>query len=223
MSVGTPTEIQYRVAETAVTLSGDALTPGEPVTVTAGTTANIDNYLPVDLTILKVDSNGMTTPLKGAVFTIQQINETSTVLSLVEETLATAETTGDVEGETGTDGIARFTGLKAGYYIIKETKLPAGYVQTDSGCFYVRVENGAVALVEKDEAGVWQESEGNARLLIAAADASNPATVTVGNEAGVALPSTGGYGTDQLYLLGSMLVMLAGAGFILLQRKKRVG
>ena len=38
----------------------------------------------------------------------------------------------------------------------------------------------------------------------------------------VSLPSTGGPGTTALYLLGSMLIMLAGAGFILMGRKKRV-
>lgn len=41
-------------------------------------------------------------------------------------------------------------------------------------------------------------------------------------EGGYELPSTGGPGTNLLYLLGSMLIMLASAGFILLRRKKRV-
>ena len=45
---------------------------------------------------------------------------------------------------------------------------------------------------------------------------------TIGNTPGAALPSTGGPGTNLLYLLGGLLITFAGAGFILLQRKKRV-
>lgn len=39
----------------------------------------------------------------------------------------------------------------------------------------------------------------------------------------VPLPSTGGPGTNLLYLLGGMMIMLAGAGLILLNRRKREG
>lgn len=210
---GTPTEIEYRVAETAVTFAGNSLTTGDPVNVTAGT-ANIDNYLPVDLTILKVDSNGMTKALKGATFTIQQIDETASVLSLISGTLATAETNGEIPGETGDDGVATFTGLSAGYYIVKETKLPAGYIQTDTGSFYIRVKYGEVKLVERDGTG-WKESDGNEKLIFTAANGSNPASVKVGNEPGAALPNTGGPGTKLLYLLGILLTGLAGAGLMM--------
>ena len=46
-------------------------------------------------------------------------------------------------------------------------------------------------------------------------------TFTVENTPGASLPSTGGPGTNLLYLFGSMLVMLAGAGFVLQNRRKR--
>ena len=46
---------------------------------------------------------------------------------------------------------------------------------------------------------------------------------TVENEPGARLPNTGGPGTNLLYLLGGMMIMLAGAGLILLNRKKREG
>jgi LPXTG-motif cell wall-anchored protein len=219
---GTPTEIMYRVVETAAALSDNGLIPADPVVVTAGQPVNIDNYVPVDLTILKVDSQGMTRPLAGAIFTIQRIDETASVLSLIDGTLQTATTTGTGSVETGADGVATFTGLTAGYYIVKETKLPDGYILTGSGSFYIAVENGQVKLVEKDEAGGWVASNEDAKLAFSAANETDPATVKVGNDAGYELPSTGGPGTNLLYLLGSMLVMLAGAGFILLQRKKRV-
>lgn len=125
----------------------------------------------------------------------------------------------DEKLETGTDGIARFTSLSAGYYIVKETKLPAGYVLNGTGSFFVKVENGAVKLVEQGESG-WVEADGNAKLVFTVADGDNPAIVKVGNDAGVSLPSTGGPGTSLLYLLGTIMTLLAGAG-LFLKRKER--
>ena len=46
-------------------------------------------------------------------------------------------------------------------------------------------------------------------------------TITVTNTPGVELPATGGPGTTLYYLLGSLLIMLASAGFILHSRKKK--
>ena len=60
------------------------------------------------------------------------------------------------------------------------------------------------ALVDEDGKGVYNYSY----------------TLTVTNTAGYVLPSTGGPGTHAVYLLGSMMILLAGAGFILLGRKK---
>ena len=96
------------------------------------------------------------------------LGQKSSVLSLIDGTLVTAATPGTDSVETGTDGIASFTGLKAGYYIVKETKLPAGYVQTGTGSFYIKVENGKVKLVEKSSDG-WVESSGNEKLVFTAA------------------------------------------------------
>ena len=45
-----------------------------------------------------------------------------------------------------------------------------------------------------------------------------PATVTIQNEAGAALPSTGGYGTGMFYILGSIITLVA---VVLLITKKR--
>ena len=142
------------VAENAIITNNDT---ERTVTIT-----NTDTL--VDLDILKVDSNGMTKPLPGATFTIEQIDETKTVLSVVEGTLVTGKTTGDNQVETGADGIVHFTGLKNGYYIVTETKLPDGYVQSGDGTFYIRVEVGAVSLVERDSSGQWKPSDGNDKL-----------------------------------------------------------
>ena len=62
---GTSTQIQYRVVETVAKISDDDLTPGDPVVVTAGGPVNIDNYLPVDITIVKVDADDPSKPMTG--------------------------------------------------------------------------------------------------------------------------------------------------------------
>ena len=198
---------------------GEAVDAGEEALAEDGSTITIINTdILADLTILKVDSNGMTTPLKGATFTIQQFDETKPALSLLGDPV-TATTTGENVGETGADGIARFTGLKAGYYVVKETKLPEGYVQSGDGSFYVKVDNGAVTLIEKNTDGAWEESAGADKLVFAAATETDPATITVGNDAGAALPHTGGPGIGLLYILGSILLLGAGA---LLRRSRRM-
>ncbi|MBQ9065601.1 MAG: LPXTG cell wall anchor domain-containing protein [Blautia sp.] len=42
----------------------------------------------------------------------------------------------------------------------------------------------------------------------------------VGNEPGAALPNTGGPGTSLIYLLGTMLTGIAGAGTVMKRRRK---
>ncbi|MBQ9325025.1 MAG: Cna B-type domain-containing protein [Clostridia bacterium] len=53
--------------------------------------------------------------------------------------------------------------------------------------------------------------------------ATNGQRIVNTQEGGYVLPSTGGPGTRLFTVLGSILILFAGAGFILLQRKKRVG
>ncbi|MBQ8952963.1 MAG: LPXTG cell wall anchor domain-containing protein, partial [Clostridia bacterium] len=52
---------------------------------------------------------------------------------------------------------------------------------------------------------------------------TDPYTLTVTNNAGYVLPSTGGPGTRIFKLLGGMMITLAGAGFIRLRWKRRAG
>ena len=53
-------------------------------------------------------------------------------------------------------------------------------------------------------------------------DPSKGWIVKVMNDAGVSLPSTGGHGTNLIYLLGTILTMLAGAGVMMQKRRKAV-
>lgn|GEM_PF-2364708 len=211
---GTPTAIQYRVFETAATLQSGNLTPGDPAAVTFGQPTNIDNYLPVDLIIVKVDSTNMTTPLPNAQFILKELDPEGkgTYLSGgVEKT----------SGLTDAEGRTSITGIAGGYYEISETKVPDGYVLIDSGKLYIRVANGETTLLTKDANKAvteWAERTLSETEKLRF-DADN-ATFTVGNTPGAALPSTGGSGTNLYYLLGTMLIALAGAALVMTRRRK---
>ena len=199
----------------------------------------------VDLDILKVDATDMTTPLQGAQFTLHKLdpeNHGSYLGGDAAETMVSEMT--DAEGRTS------FESIKTGYYEMTETKMPDGYVKTEEIRVYIRVQDGVVTRLVKtaddpqtdnvDEGLVknWPMMESDTSLIqftagqeaveddpatndVDESQAETNAMVKVGNTPGASLPSTGGPGTNLLYLLGSMLIMLAGAGFILLNRKKR--
>lgn len=176
----------------------------------------------VDFDILKVAA-GTTNPLEGATFTLQKIEETSTTTSVIVDTTSAAIAS-DPE-TTGSDGKVSFKGIKAGYYEVKETRTPYGYVLTDDGTFYVKVDSNGVKLLEKnivDGKLSFTEATGTSVGNVSINTLDTTVTFTVENTPGASLPSTGGPGTNLLYFLGSMMIMLAGVGFILLSRKKRV-
>ena len=186
------------------------------------------------LKIIKVDAHGMTTLLEGAKFEIRKVDPDNVTLSYLDST-ATLPTTNGTDHKTGTDGEATFTGLTAGIYEVREAEMPAGYVQTGDGVFYIKVENGTVSLVTRtvteDGDGAkhvsWSVNSGDAKLMFTAAVGEVPATAKVGNDAGVALPSTGGHGTLPLTGAGALLLLLAGTALtvrkLLIQRNTGKG
>ena len=48
---------------------------------------------------------------------------------------------------------------------------------------------------------------------------STPVTYRIRNDSGARLPSTGGSGTKRIYLLGIMLIVLAGVGLVMRKRR----
>jgi len=87
---------------------------------------------------------------------------------------------------------------------------------------YYVVESEVPLYVTSYGTSTTVESTTTYSVINGAQDAKDGGVIVNQTFGGYELPSTGGPGTNLLYLLGSMLVMLAGAGFILLQRKKRV-
>ena len=121
-------------------------------------------------------------------------------------------------GTVGADGVLRFTGLSAGEYTITELKAPAGYNLLKGS---IKVTIGFTAPAENadpancDWTYTWSTND-NADLQLIT---TNSNQITVKNNAGTELPSTGGIGTTIFYVAGSVLVL---AAVVLLVTKKRM-
>lgn len=114
-------------------------------------------------------------------------------------------------GTVGADGVLRFEGLAAGTYTITEIKAPEGYnllkdpVTATIG-FTAPKENAT----SKDCTWTYTGTD--------VVNGTNTNTVTIVNQAGPELPSTGGMGTKVFYVLGFILV--AGAAVLLITKRR---
>lgn len=173
------------------------------------------------LAINKVDGNG--DGLKDAEFEVR-LDGSNTPISVVgQDGMYRVAVEGD-EGATttvksGEDGLIVIQGVAAGKYWVKETKAPAGYNLLETERDVTAVLNGTYTKTSKytvDAAGnVTYSEDGNKTVTT-----SVPVTfITVVNKIGTLLPSTGGIGTTIFYVVGGVLVVVAG---ILLITKKRM-
>lgn len=99
---------------------------------------------------------------------------------------------------TGDDASAEVIGLDDATYTLKEVVVPAGYNKAD--------DQTVSSLVKEDG-----QNEASAT------------TITVENNKGTVLPSTGGIGTTIFYVVGSILVVAAGVLLITKKRMSREG
>ena len=208
---------------TEVTIDGTKYTASYtviPAEVTAGRTATatiINTKKPFDLNLLKKDEDDTTKTLDGAEFTLNKLTydpETGTIS--YEDGTEKKVTTKD-------GGKAAFTSLALGYYEIKETKAPDGYVLTTDSTFYIRVTSSGVDLIIRDNSKApaeWETSDGSGKVTFEADPEAKTYTATVANEPGEALPSTGGPGTRLFKILG--LAMMLGAGVMLFRRRSLI-
>lgn len=104
-------------------------------------------------------------------------------------------------------------GLTAGRYRIKETAAPDGYIVLDSYLYFTVTEatdtsgNKTFTVALSDENGTAISSSTKAQLTAAAGDYSN--RIQIANEAGKALPSTGGSGKYVYIIAGITLMIIA--------------
>ena len=113
------------------------------------------------------------------------------------------------KGTVGADGVLRFEGLSAGEYTITEIKAPSGYNLLKNPItvkIYWTVPTG-------DSTECTWTYEGTDLV-----NGTNVNRITVTNQAGKELPSTGGRGTTLFYVIGGILV--AAAGIVLIARRR---
>ena len=120
-------------------------------------------------------------------------------------------------------------------YQLVETSAPSGYVITAESNYFkvvgirdetetkrVRYTGMEIRLTDKNGNDIVDES-GEKKLVYKNATVSEQSLqITITNEPGVALPSTGGSGTDLFYLFGTLLTGLAGAGLVMKRRRRNV-
>lgn len=121
---------------------------------------------------------------------------------------------------TGADGIARFAGLGAGTYYIKETSAPNPYILLKEPIeVVVTMEEPPSVSLGTENAIFEYKVSGSGVKGNATTDADGKVIFTVENEKGFVLPTTGGMGT-YLFTIGGALLILAAVVLILRSRKK---
>ncbi|MBQ9016468.1 MAG: InlB B-repeat-containing protein [Firmicutes bacterium] len=171
--------------------------------------ANLLKAVPVTLTKVGVDNTVIEpneVPLAGAVFTVYT------------SATGTAETdiAKDIDGKqlkdlsSAADGVFFSGKLQVGTYYLEETTVPAGYYPPQ-GRFKLSVSTAADPKIE----ATWVTGNDSGTQGTVIGSLTDGYSVTVRNTSGVELPSTGGPGTAMLYILGGMLILLAGAGMII--------
>ena len=107
---------------------------------------------------------------------------------------------------TGSTGKFEIEGLDAGTYVLKETTVPAGYNKAADVTVKIG-DDDKVYTVTVGENDTTSETEATGK------------TITVVNQSGSELPSTGGMGTTLFYVVGGLLMA---AAVVLLVTKKRM-
>ena len=124
------------------------------------------------------------------------------------------QTNTEIKMTVGKDGKVTFTGLRDGAYTLKETKVPDGYNGIENIDFTI-----TCTITKSQSSDQWTVaySTNNQNITV---ENDNKLKISITNNKGVELPSTGGIGTTIFYVAGSILVLAAA---ILLITKRRMG
>lgn len=181
-----------------------------------------------ELDTIKVDGDNTDSKLAGAKFTMKatdgdhagkyvQIDGNNKVAGWTDDAADAAEL------ESDENGLFKVIGLDSGTYELTETAAPEGYNKLDGP-----VEVVLTATTKNDQA--WDDFDANTALTALTVTASSElgtvdtnrgiGTITIANNKGSSLPSTGSIGTVLFYIVGGTLFVGAGVTLI---TKKRVG
>ena len=157
--------------------------------------------------ITKVDVDDETTKLDGAKFVLKNSEGSFYKYNADKDDVEWVANQSQADEVTTVGGAAKFEGLKAGTYDLVETKAPSGY----------NLPSAPFAIV------ITEESDNTFSATNASESANisdtNRVDATIGNAAGIELPSTGGAGTTMMIVFGSVLFM---ATAVVLVTKKRL-
>ena len=186
-----------------------------------------------ELDTTKVDGQNTETKLKDAEFVLMDSTKTNVAKitngkfdGWVADSSITKNTDGTYPAEytlksAENTGLFSVVGLDDGTYYLKETKAPAGYNLLTN-------EITVVIKATTTNGQTWTDGKAPSALTklevtadgkAGAGDAgTGVASITVANNKGTTLPSTGGIGTTIFYVLGSALVI--GAAVLLVTKKR---
>lgn len=194
-SAGNPNSVELTYSNNP-NATGDGTSKPADTGKTPKDTVKVFTYQTI---INKVDQDGKALP--GAEFTLHKVGSTKNI-----------DVVKNAEGTSFT-----FKGLDAGNYVLEETKTPDGYNTIKAIEFTIDADYGK----EADDPQLTKLSgdvnSGVAKFDANKADGSLKADIV--NRKGSVLPSTGGMGTTILYVIGSILVLVAA---VLLITKKRM-
>ena len=142
------------------------------------------------LNLLKVDKDHNETTLPGAVFQLQRKTKGGVYEAYTSTALPEL-----VSGENGR--FSDYMELPKGEYNLQEMSPPAGYIITEKDHFFT-VSDGQIT-----GDNIQVETDGSGNQL-------DSYILTIKNQPGYELPSTGGSGTVWCYTLGSLMVLAAG-------------
>ena len=199
-----------------------------PALLTLLATNTLEGYEnTLDISIIKIDETSRTdssqTKLPNATFTLYKYTvptgSSTGDYTVYPDESSSQKTTGSEEGSNY--GTLTFAGLPDGQYKLSETEPPDGYVKLEDNDIYFDIVNGVLQRYNGAYTGTARSSQdeiAESDEVVNVTYAKAGAAFTVGNEPGVELPHTGGLGTRLYTILGILLLLLGGAGCILLKR-----
>lgn len=120
-----------------------------------------------------------------------------------------------VSAVSGSDGTIIFNDLGAGTYTFTEIAAPEGYNKLETPISVTISFTAPTGEIKTGEEKCTWEATGDGAEFDSA---TGTVTVTIENNSGSTLPSTGGMGTTLFYILGAVLVL--GAGVVLISRRR---
>lgn len=199
------------------TVNADAITDGNGLNTVNLNFGDSDNFtydtvevFPLEFDISKTDG---TNALVGAEFVIYQLGENDAKVYLTFNKVGNKYVyTGTANSLTGattlttTDGSYNIDGLEAGTYYILETKAPEGYNKLADATVLT-----ITATPNTDE-----------HLTVGYSGGSSTSTVTIVNNTGTELPSTGATGTIIFITVGGLMVVAMGVLLVVRKRMSKV-